>query len=65
MDIAGVVHDYLYRTGELSRSDADKIWRLVALKGTHHANRLQAWVCWAGLRIFGIFAWKKRARERN
>lgn len=70
VDIAGVVHDWLYEEGELaykpiSRSKADKIWRQVALAGKHHANFFQAWVCWFFLRIFGGIAWGKyRQKEK-
>ena len=43
VDIAGVVHDWLYARGKLVnepilRSKADEIWRIVALAGDHHAN---------------------------
>lgn len=64
VDIAGVVHDWLYQTGSMSRARADRIWRLVAIAGDHHANALQAWLCWAALRIGGWIAWN-RHRIRN
>ena len=59
VDIAGVVHDWLYQTGSSSRSHADTVWRVVALAGDHHANAFQAWVGWAGLRIGGWYAWDR------
>jgi hypothetical protein len=62
VDIAGVVHDWLYRTGDLSRARADTIWRLVALAGEHHANWLQAWLGWLGLRAGGWWAWCRHRR---
>ena len=64
VDIAGVVHDWLYAEGKLanvplSRAKADEIWRRVALTGEHHANFFQAWICWFFLRIAGWIAWNK------
>ena len=58
VDIAGVVHDYLYVNGGVTRSTADEVWRLVALAGEHHANRLQARICWLALRVGGCCAWR-------
>ena len=43
VDIAGVVHDCLYRKKITSRARADRIWRLCAMAGCHHANAVQAW----------------------
>lgn len=59
VDIAGVVHDKLYREGIVSRRTADYIWRLIAVDGDHHANWAQAWVCWVGLRVGGWWVWRK------
>lgn len=64
VDIAGVVHDWLYASGKIanksiSRSKADKIWRQVALAGDHHANLFQAWICWFFLRIGGWIIWNQ------
>ena len=64
VDIAGVVHDWLYAEGKLenesiSRAKADEIWRQVALAGDHHANLFQAWICWFFLQIGGWLAWNK------
>lgn len=63
VDVAGVVHDWLYQTGCVGRARADTVWRLVALAGEHHANGFQAWVGWAGLRIGGWYAWDRYRRE--
>ena len=49
VDIAGVVHDWLYQTGATTRTRADAIWRLVAVAGEHRANAFQAWIGWIGL----------------
>lgn len=59
VDIAGVVHDYLYWEGIETRKYSDEIWRLVALAGEHHANRVQARLCWLALRIAGGPVWRK------
>ena len=64
VDVAGVVHDRLYATGELPRYKADKAWRLVALAGDSHANIFQAYVGWLCLRAFGWVAWyNKRGKH--
>ena len=58
VDIAGVVHDYLYEHEAVSRRSADGVWRELAVSGTHHANRHQAWLCWLILRGFGGWFWR-------
>jgi hypothetical protein len=63
VDIAGVVHDYLYHKQEFSRSRADRIWRLCAVSGEHRANQFQAWVGWFALRIGGWLAWNACKRR--
>lgn len=63
VDIAGVVHDRLYATGECTRCEADTIWRLTALAGDHHANPFQAWICWFCLRIGAKFAWNRSRKK--
>lgn len=64
VDVAGVVHDSLYRdnaakpadTG-MKRSETDRIWWDIALSGERHANSLQASAGWLGLRIYGWRVW--------
>ena len=63
VDIAGVVHDWYYQTGDTSRARADAIWRLVAMAGTYHANAFQAWVGWLALRVGGWIAWRRYRRQ--
>ncbi len=65
VDIAGVVHDWLYCKGELNRKDADKIWRQVARTGSSRANPIQAWLSWLGLRIGGWLSWNKYRHGRG
>ena len=60
VDVAGVVHDWLYREGRtqhLKRVCADEIWRLVALSGEHRANRVQAELGWLALRVTAWWHW--------
>jgi hypothetical protein len=63
VDIAGVVHDWLYQAGTTSRARADEIWRLVAIAGKHHASAFQAWVGWVALRAGGWLDWYRRRRQ--
>ena len=58
VDVAGVVHDYLYRCGAeesccYTKAHADRIWRRVALAGSRRALCHQAWLGWLALRLFG------------
>ncbi len=41
----------------MSRAKADKVWRLVAIAGEHHANLIQAYTYWIFLRLFGWYFW--------
>ena len=59
VDIAGVVHDWLYQTGDYPRREADAIWRKIANAGEHRANWAQAWTGWTGLRLGGWWRWRK------
>ena len=66
VDIAGVVHDYLYHKQTFTRSKADRIWRLCAVSGNHSANCCQAWIAWFALKVGGWVAWnacKKRMKH--
>lgn len=65
VDIAGVIHDWLYKTGDYSRSEADRIWRIVAMEGDHCANGIQAWGGWVLLRLFGWYIWNKCRDDRE
>ena len=63
VDIAGVVHDWLYQRGTTSRARADEIWRRLALSGEHRANPIQAWIAWLALRAAGGSAWRRHRRR--
>jgi hypothetical protein len=57
-DIAGVVHDALYRWGA-PRAAADRVWRIIARSGKRHVNAVQGFLGWAGLRVGGWVAWRR------
>ena len=59
VDIAGVVHDWLYAEGSMDRSKADRIWQEFALCGGHSANELQSWLGRGALFLFGRWAWNR------
>jgi len=65
VDVAGVVHDWLYQKGEPSRRYADRIWRLVAVDGHHRANAFQAWTAWLGIRAVGWIYWRRHRRVQQ
>ena len=64
VDVAGVVHDYLYRCGagvpSYTKAHADRIWRSVALSGDRRAWWHQAWLGWLALRLFGWSSFRRR-----
>ncbi len=60
VDVAGVVHDSLYKSGEIGKIKSDWIWLKTAMSGKHHARWWQAYPSWFfGLAVFGYFAWFK------
>ena len=63
VDVAGVVHDWLYAEGSMDRSKADRIWREVALCGGHSANGLQAWLGRGAPFLVGWRAWNRHRRH--
>ena len=63
VDIAGVVHDWLYQEGTTSRARADEIWRRLAVSSEHRANAFQAWVAWLAVRVWGWGAWREHRRQ--
>ena len=63
MDVAGVVHDYLYRHPKnTTRAEDDRIWWLLARSGKWRADPVQAALCWLALRGFG---WTSRPAARQ
>lgn len=68
-DLAGIVHDFLFRFGTwgedgaaVTRAQADRIWRLVGQAGETSLNGLQAWVMWVGLRLGSWVPWRRYRR---
>ena len=55
VDVAGVVHDFLYRETACSRAIADDVWLELVRSGTVSVGRCRAWLCWAILRGFGRY----------
>ncbi len=55
---AAVVHDYLYRTGKVSRKTADLIFK-EALR-SQGESRLIAWTMYIGVRLGGWTAYQKQ-----
>ncbi len=59
VQLAGVIHDRLYATGQFTRCETDTIWRLTAQSGGSHANSFQAWLGWLLIRLGARFAWDR------
>lgn len=57
-----VLHDYLYRTGRVSRAHADRLF--LEAMGVAGVNRLRRWLMWAGVRVGGWVPWR-RYRHRS
>ena len=63
VDVAGVVHDYLYRYPKnRTRAEDDWIWWVLARSGKWRADPVQAALCWLALRGFG---WTSRPEARQ
>lgn len=57
---AAILHDWLYATGTLSRSEADALFReALAHSGEHWFGRE---LLWAGVRVGGWVAWRAHRR---
>ncbi|MDA1267074.1 MAG: DUF1353 domain-containing protein [Planctomycetota bacterium] len=57
VDLAGVVHDWLYDRGcteQITRAEADRIWFCIARAGAHRANWVQASLAWLALRWVAV-----------
>lgn len=55
---AAVLHDFMYRTGRLSRKAADDLFhRALIAEGVNPIGR---WLYWAGVRLGGWAAYKAR-----
>lgn len=60
---SAVVHDWLYRTGILTRAQADRVfYDLIQIEGYSTAK---AWVMWMGVRAGGWISWRKYRRGES
>jgi hypothetical protein len=57
---AAVVHDWLYQSQQLTRREADRLFRL-SLRATGSGN-CKAWAMYLGVRLGGWVAWRHHAR---
>ena len=56
-----VLHDYLYRTGRVSRSHADKLF--LEAMGVARVHLVRRWLMWAGVRVGGWAPWRRYRRR--
>jgi hypothetical protein len=61
---AAVVHDYLYRNAEVSRSDADQVFE-EALKAEGGMGWLGRQAMWLGVRAGGWWSYDQRHPENK
>jgi hypothetical protein len=60
---AAVVHDYLYRTAEVSRAKADRVF--VEACEVEGSGWLSRWTMWSGLRVGGWTSYDQRHPENK
>lgn len=60
---SGVVHDWLYRTGFLTRRYADQIFYDLIIREGYSA--FKAWLMWSGVRAGGWVTWRKYRKGEN
>ncbi len=65
VDVAGVVHDYLYwcARGTVPALASDWIWKEIAGSGDRYANVLQRWLAWMALALGGRVTYRKAGRK--
>ncbi len=59
VDLAGVLHDWAWRSGKLSFLKANLLWLHVAVSGSHAANYFQGAAGFLGLSTFGLVVYEK------
>ena len=62
VDVAGVVHDFLYRV-DYDRTIADDVWLELARSGETGVGRCRSELCWAVLR--GLASWTKKTKPQH
>ena len=55
-----VLHDYLYRTGRVTRAEADKLF--LESMGVSRVSPQRRWIMWAGVRLGGWAPWRRYRR---
>jgi hypothetical protein len=58
-EVAGLLHDALYRW-QAPRGPSDYVFWLVARSGSRHVGPVRGWLGWAGLRVGGWVAYRRR-----
>lgn len=58
---AGIVHDWLYYIQDVSRADADALFR--EIMGKLGVRPTKAWLMWVAVRGPGFFAWQANSRR--
>lgn len=62
-DCIALLHDRLYYTGDLPRSEADFVF--ASLSNVYGLNKPSAYIAWACLRLFGWYWWNKAKKKRE
>ena len=65
VDVAGVVHDWLFYIGYYSLWETNLIWKEIAENGEHSANKLQGLLGWMGLTLGSWNVWRKYRKEER
>ena len=58
--LPAIVHDYFYATQQISRAEADKIFRENVIR---ESNIVAGYLAWVGIRLFGWIPWLKRRKR--
>jgi hypothetical protein len=58
---AAVAHDWNYCAQDLTREQADDLFREMLVESGY--SKLRAWVYWRAVRMFGWRYWNRRKRE--
>ena len=58
--LPAIVHDYFYATQQISRAEADKIFRENVIR---ESNIVAGYLAWIGIRLFGWIPWMLRRQK--
>lgn len=59
VDLAGIFHDWAWRSGAMSFMKANLLWLHIATSGAHRANLAQGVAGFLGLSTFGLVVYEK------